>query len=93
MGGVNVTGNVVSGNDIKIPSLTGDVYIFADGKNVEKHDDFPWWIVALAAAIIAALIAALAFLLRKKKAVMLSSSSGSFTRWRPGTSPESRTSS
>ena len=78
MGGVNVTGNVVSGNNISIPNLNGDVYIFADGKTVEKHDDFPWWIVALAAAIIAALIAALAFLLRKKKAVMLSSSGSSF---------------
>ncbi len=74
MGGENVTGNVVSGNDISIPNLTGDVYIFADGKSVEKHDDFPWWIVALAGAIIAALLAAMAFLLRKKKAVLLSSS-------------------
>ena len=78
MGGENVTGNVVSGNDISIPNLTGDVYIFADGKYVEKHDDFPWWIVALAAAIIAALLAAIAFLLRKKKAVLLSSSGGSY---------------
>ncbi|MBR7005509.1 MAG: InlB B-repeat-containing protein [Candidatus Methanomethylophilaceae archaeon] len=79
MGGANVTGNVVSGNDIRIPNLTGDVYIFADGKNVEKPgSDFPWWIVALAGAVIAALLIAMAFLLRKKKAVMLSSSVGSF---------------
>ncbi len=78
MGGENVTGNVVSGNDIKIPSLTGDVYIFADGKNVEKPgSDFPWWIVALAGAVIAALLVAVAFLLRKKKAVLLSSSEAS----------------
>ena len=58
MGGVDVTSQYVSGSDIVIPELAGDVVVIAQA-------DMPWIYIAIAAIVIIALIAAIVLIRRR----------------------------
>ena len=69
MGTTDVTGNTFSDGVVKIPSITGDVTIYASSVEKpappEKEESFPWEYVAIAAIVIAVVLA-LALVMRMR---------------------------